>query len=272
MSQTLPMPRSLAAEHADAEDLDTFIAGLTAAALRHRAVDHPYLSALASGNLPDPIWALRDFAAHYVGYSSHFPRYLTATISRLGDPVHRLALIENLTEESGIYPEDELEELAANGIERAWIDGIPHPDLFHRFCEALDVDPDPDASLQVICWREMFLDILCGGSAAQAIGGLGLGTESIVSTIYQAFLPAIERAGLAPRDAVFFPLHATVDDHHQATLLDISRDLARTEHGRRELEKGMHKALALRAGFWDILLERALRANDPAYLVQGDAA
>ena len=37
---------------------------------------------------------------------------------RLEQPSHRKALLENLTEESGIYEEDELEELAKFGVER----------------------------------------------------------------------------------------------------------------------------------------------------------
>ena len=56
---------------------------LSEAAIQHRAVRHPYLQALAAGNLPDLRFALEDFARHYYGYSAHFPRYLTALISRL---------------------------------------------------------------------------------------------------------------------------------------------------------------------------------------------
>ena len=48
-----------------------------------------------------------------------------------------------------------------------------------------------------------------------------------------------------------------VDDHHQATLLDIAAHYAGTPTGRHELVKGMNKALYLRAGFWDWLHARA---------------
>jgi len=233
------------------------------AALTHRAVRHPYLQALESGDLPDPRWALADFARQYYGYSAHFPRYLAQTISQLDEPSHRAALLENLTEESGEYGQDELAELAAAGIEPDWIVGVPHPRLFRRFCTVLGVnhgEPTEDA-LAVTCWRELFLEVL-GGGPAQAIGALGLGTESIVSTMYQHFLPALERLDIPKRDAVFFPLHALVDDHHQATLIEIAVSLAHSPEGRRDLEKGMHKALFLRAGFWDWMLERA--RNPPA--------
>ena len=96
---------------------------LSEAALQHRAVRHPYLQALAAGHLPDLRFALEDFARHYHGYSAHFPRYLTALISRLEDPAHRRDLLENLTEESGVYEQEELDELAAIGIQAEWIVG-----------------------------------------------------------------------------------------------------------------------------------------------------
>lgn len=242
------------------DDVDVFLSKLTAESKQHRAVRHRYLKALADGTMPDMRWAMADFGRQYFGYSAHFPRYLTTVISRLEQPEHRAGLLENLTEESGIYDEAELKELATFGVEREWIDKIPHPKLFHRFRIALGVadaviEDDTD---EVVCWREMFLGVLANGSAAEAVGALGLGTEGIVSDIYANFVAALARLpDLSPRDTVFFPLHTAVDDHHQATLLNIAKHYARTDQGRRDLAKGMRKALVLRASFWDWMHERA---------------
>lgn len=242
-------------------DPATFVRALTAEALAHRAVSHPYLAALGAGALPDLRWAMADFARHYFAYSRHFPRYLTATISKLESPTHRAALLDNLTEESGRYEAAELAELRAAGIRSEWIVGLPHPALFQRFATAMGVDlaalaPEREAD-QVVCWRELFLDTLTHGSAAEAVGALGLGTENVVSTIYRPFVEATRRIGLDPRDAVFFPLHTAVDDHHQATLQDIAIDLAATPEGRTGLRRGMLKALTLRTAYWDWMLARA---------------
>ena len=84
---TAMSPPALAAEQA--------VDALAASALRHRAVRHPYLAALAHGTLPNPTAALADFAEQYLGYSTHFPRYLTALISRLENPAHRQTLLDN---------------------------------------------------------------------------------------------------------------------------------------------------------------------------------
>lgn len=236
-----------------------FVASLASEALRHRAVNHPYLRALEEGSLPDPRWALADFARQYDAYSAHFPRYLTTVISRLVRADHRRALLANLTEESGVYDEEELLALAKLGVEREWIEGLPHPVLFRRFAEALGVVQEEGSERdQVVAWRELFLQVL-GNSAAEGVGALGLGTENIVRTIYGPFVTAIAREGtVAPRDSVFFALHTAVDDHHQATLQALAVDHANTEEGRTLLRRGMLKALQLRSAFWDWMLARAM--------------
>lgn len=239
---------------------EEYVRALGDEALRHRAVTHPYLRALTTGSLPDTRQALRDFATHYYGYSSHFPRYLTTVISRLEVANHRKALVENLMEESGIYGEDEYAELAEHGVEREWIEGVPHPALFQRFARAVDARfPAPhEEADDVVCWREMFLTVLAHGSPAEAVGALGLGTEQIVSTIYLPFVAAIRTLpDLSARDTVFFPLHTAVDDHHQETLRQIAVDFAATPDGRAGLRRGMLKSLALRSSFWDWLYGRA---------------
>lgn len=246
------------------ESAEQSVDDLMAIALNHRAVRHPYLAALAAGTLPDPAWALADFARQYQGYAAHFPRYLTALISRLETHAHRQTLLENLMEESGHYDGADLDKLANLGIAAEWIQGVPHPKLFERFRVAVAIsggEEDPEEQ-EVVAWREMLLAVLSQGSAAEAVGALGLGTEAIVSRMYGAFMEAIERSGdLHPRDTVFFPLHTLVDDAHKASLRQIAIDCAASEAGRADLARGMHKALALRDSFWSWLHERALRGR-----------
>lgn len=255
-----PPPRTSAAERSGwCHGND--ISQLMAQSHQHRAVCHPYLRALGRGELPDPRGALQDFARHYQGYSSHFPRFLTALISRVEDDRDRCMLLANLREESGCYSPQELATLQASGIQPEWIRDVPHPELFRRFRRALGVADDEPAEEhpEVIAWRELLLAVLSQGSAAEAVGALGLGTEGIVPAIYPAFVDALRGLGdVAPRDGVFFPLHTLVDDHHQASLRDLARKLGATPRGRRDLSLGMTKALALRDTFWSWLYQRAL--------------
>jgi pyrroloquinoline quinone (PQQ) biosynthesis protein C len=235
---------------------------LLAEARGHRAVHHPYLAALREGAVPDAHRAMADFARQYHGYTAHFPRFLTALISRLDNPRHRAALTQSLTDESGHYSRAELDQLATAGIRPEWIVGVSHAELFLRFKEAMGVPgaPEQEDELEVACWREMLLGVLVHGSPAEAVGALGLGTESIVRSIYEPLTHGVNRLdGLSPRETVFFALHATVDDHHVALLRAIAASFAETETGRRDLAKGMRKALVLRASFWDWMYDRAMR-------------
>jgi len=239
------------------------IRALMAKAHAHPAVRHPYLRALERGALPDPRGALADFAQTYRHYSAWFPRYLVATMDALRDPRHRALIAENLVEEGGAYDDAELAELASLGVDSDWVVGVPHPRLFDRFCEALGVGAPDEASGAAVAFREGLLGFLEGATAAQAVGAIGLGTESVVATIYQPFVGALKRLPLHPRDTVFFTLHTAVDDHHARSLLDISAELASAPDGLGELEEGMQVALTLRLDLWDQLFARA-RAMDRA--------
>jgi len=103
---------------------------------------------------------------------------------------------------------------------------------------------------------------LTQGTPAEAVGALGLGTENIISTIYQPFSKALQRLpDLNPRDTVFFALHTAVDDGHQETLQRIAAELAVDPASRSGLRRGMLKALGLRSSFWDWMYRRARLAH-----------
>jgi pyrroloquinoline quinone (PQQ) biosynthesis protein C len=229
-------------------------------ALNHRAVQHPYLKALANGEFEDMESVLKDFAAQYGAYSSWFPRYLTGVISKLESPEHRTHLLDNLAEESGHLHEEDLEAIRALGIKDEWVQGIPHPVLFRRFQSAMGVDSSkPDIEVQI--WREQFLSLINNGTEAEAVGAIGLGTESIVKFIYKDIIQSIEKyTTLNMEQYVFFPLHTEVDDEHGLILLEIANQLAsKSEDAAIELRKGMLKALNIRAAYWDNMHQRALK-------------
>ncbi|MEO1999843.1 MAG: iron-containing redox enzyme family protein, partial [Planctomycetaceae bacterium] len=256
-----PTAENAGAMSVDTQSADACLAELVEEAHAHPAVGHPYLCDLATGNLPDLEWALRDFAQMYPGYCAHFPRYLTMVISKLESPDHRNTLMQNLIEETGTLDEAEIEVLIEHGIDPDWVQGIPHPQLFERFQRALGLescDADGGDDLEVVCWRESFYNLLASGSAAEAVGAIGLGTENVVGKIYAPIVRAIERLGtLDRRECVFFELHCEVDDDHHEALLAIARDFAEDPGNRVDLRKGMLKALGYRARFWDWMHQRA---------------
>jgi pyrroloquinoline quinone (PQQ) biosynthesis protein C len=229
-------------------------------ALQHRAVNHPYLKALAAGEFDNMHEVLRDFAAQYGFYSAWFPRYLTAVISRLENPEFRSQLLDNLLEESGQLHEEDLVAIRELGIKDEWVQGIPHPQLFRRFQNAMGIDGQSKPGIEVEIWREGFLSLVQNSSMPAAVGAIGLGTESVVKYIYRDIIQALERyTNLSLEQYVFFPLHTEVDDEHGLILLNIAEQIAsESPEAERELRKGMLRALNLRASFWDDMYKRAL--------------
>ncbi|MEN8141569.1 MAG: iron-containing redox enzyme family protein [Thermodesulfobacteriota bacterium] len=245
------------------KEAEAYVHELCRRAENHPAVNHPYLQNLATGNVPDVVAALKDFAGQYYAYSSDFLRYLTATIAQMEERKHREALMANLVEETGQVGEEDASELDKIGIELEWIDGVAHPLLYRRFLKSLGLDDQVLAAESVaeetLIWREMFLDLCLRGEAAQSLGAIGLGTENIVKFIYRPILAAIkEHLDISPRERVFFDLHAALDDEHGAVLTEIAVDYAeKSAKDRQELKYGMLKALSIRGAFFDAMQKRA---------------
>ena len=228
-------------------------------AMNHRAVNHPYLERLRSGNFNNMEAVIKDFATQYGAYSAWFPRYLTGVISKLENPSHRNLLMDNLAEEAGHLHDEDIEELKKLEIEESWVQGIPHPQLFRRFQDAMNINREEQPGVEVQVWRELFLGIIQNGNAAEAVGAIGIGTESVVKFIYKYIIDAIRNhTSLSLEQYVFFPLHTEVDDEHGLILLNIASEMAgENEHAAQSLRKGMLKALNIRASYWDDMLLRA---------------
>jgi pyrroloquinoline quinone (PQQ) biosynthesis protein C len=228
-------------------------------AQRHRAVNHPYLLALENGSLNNPRLAIEDFSVQYSGYTSWFPRYLTAAISKISTPSHRNHLLNNLSEENGNIEPEEIELLKSLGIEEDWVQGIPHPKLFKRFQKSLGISENLKLADETEIWRELFLNVIYGGSEPEVIGAIGIGTESVVKYIYKYITRGIQaHTDLNKYDYVFFELHSEIDDEHGKVMIQIAEDIIKkSPESLSQLRKGMLKALNLRAMFWDMMLERA---------------
>lgn len=221
-------------------------------ALHHEAVHHPYLIALSEGTFSDPREALRSFAQTYQGYNAWFPRFLEAVEARLPRELQSV-LAGNKAEEVGSYDEETLCELEAAGLQREWIDKVPHPELFRRFQQALNVEPDArvNSASPVGRWREELLKLLETDHPAAAVGALGLGTELVVSRMYASVLKGVDSfAQIRPEGRSFLVLHALVDDAHAESLLELSLHFAMDGEGRAALARGMRAALEMRADFW----------------------
>ncbi|MCA9581449.1 MAG: iron-containing redox enzyme family protein [Myxococcales bacterium] len=231
-------------------DPATFVAAVCREAKEHPAVHHPYLVRLSQGDLPDIQGALRDYAFQYSFYGTDFVSYLEGVIGSLPFERQRDVIRENLEEEKGDPKSTDL-------------DRIPHVKLFQMFREAIGANEEyrktNKACTTVLVWRDLFLQKCNSRQLGVALGGMGIGTEYVVPTIYGYILKAIrEHTKLSREDAYFFELHSQCDDHHAEDLNNIAVELASEPDVREALRFGALSALNLRKAFWDLMLARAV--------------
>ena len=241
----------------DAQNLGAdFIKRISTEALDSAAVNHPYLRAVAEGDLPDMNLAFKDFAFQYGLYSARFTDYVAAVIDNLEDAEHRQILQINLEEEQGIVGDIDLPPEVLTSVV-----GQPHVALFRRFQEALGVDENyrrTAAQCQTgLFWSQQFLQ-LCEMNQCVGVGAIGLGTELIVSRIYHQILEGLEKhSDLEMEQYVFFNLHSECDEEHAAQIATIAESLAQDAIACEQIEYGVKMAINMRVIFWDKMLERA---------------
>lgn len=236
----------------------SFIEDMCEEALASAAVRHPYLDAMRSGSFPDLEYAFKDFAFQYGLYSANFMQYVSAVMKQLQDDRHREILRGNLAEEQG-HAHDV--DLPADIM--ASIDGEPHSRLYRRFQDALGVNPDernPTARCPGARWSSKFLT-LCRSGEMIGAGAIGIGTEFVVASIFEQILAGLKQhSDLTMLQRVFFDLHSECDEKHAQEMMQITSELARDPESCDQIEHGIRCALALRAAFWDQMMERALAA------------
>lgn len=242
------------------------ISQLKAEALSSNAVHHPYLAAIQHGDLPNFDLAIQDFAFQYGVYSKHFIEYLTAVIRNLTDNKHKSMLLENLTEEQGNMHDV---ELPADVV--ATIEGVPHTQLYQRFQEAVGIDSQYRETTinnpAAVLWRDQFLQ-LCRIDACVGVGAIGIGTELIVSSIYNQILEGLKAySNLTAIERVFFDLHSECDDEHAEQLLSIATALATDDSAYERIAYGAKMALHMRTIFWDSMFTRAQNFKPAAQTV-----
>jgi pyrroloquinoline quinone (PQQ) biosynthesis protein C len=235
----------------------TFVNRISAEALDSAAVNHQYLGAMATGDFPNTDLAFKDFAFQYSLYSTGFTRYVSAVIKNLSSAKHKKILHCNLAEEQG-----ETTDMALPADVLDSITGQPHSNLFRRFQEALGVNAEfKKTAVQCqtgVLWGKQFLQ-LCKMNQYVGIGAIGIGTELIVSRVYNQILAGLKaHSNLTPTQHVFFNLHSECDEEHAAQIALITEDLAQNSMACEQIEFGVKMAINMRTIFWDKMLERAL--------------
>lgn len=226
--------------------------------LDHRILRHPYVEQLRTANFEDPKAALADFVLYSYQFSSQFPRYLTAALSRLDVHEHRLLLLPAL-QETLQFDATARERLSAAGLDVDPWTGHNRAELNLQLLRSLGLDRSAVEveQLCVVCWRELFLATLTQGTPAEAVGTLAYGAGYTSIAVYTAALPTLRAIpDVKPQDAAFLYVAALHPPPYLQTMQEIALHHAETPEGRRDLIKGMNKAMMIRLALFETLASR----------------
>ncbi len=211
--------------------------------LNHFAKNHPFWNnrlfvACLAGEL-----TRNDFTyifSQYYLYSKNFTRYIAGVMANCDKDNFRAKLTQNLWEESGeesrVSHAEIFRDFLKNSLGVADLSQIEYEDFTRNFVEIYlenSVQADP-------IW----------GSA-----WLSLGTEGIVSDMYQIMVAGMRQAGFDDTELEFFHIHIGCDDEHAETLAELMCSYADTPSWYDKCFQATDRALTARAHLFDCLYE-----------------
>ena len=134
-----------------------------------------------------------------------------------------------------------------------------HPALFRRFLLALDVTSEVVINTEPIPETAQFIEeyqnICRYGSWHEALGAMGVATESVVPKLYSPILDGIAKSRImSPDDYIFWTLHVNCDDGHGANIIRSLLPYAATAENQNRIARGARRALDARNAWFDGLL------------------
>ncbi len=180
------------------------------------------------------------FSQYYL-YSKNFTRYIAGVMANCDKDNFRAKLTQNLWEESG-------EE-----------GGVSHAEIFRNFLKT-SLGVTDLSEIEYEDFTRNFVDIYLDNSMqADPLWGsawLSLGTEGIVSDMYQIMVTGMRQAGFDDAELEFFHIHIGCDDEHAATLAELMCSYANNPEWYQRCIQATDLALSSRTHFFDCLYEK----------------
>jgi quercetin dioxygenase-like cupin family protein/pyrroloquinoline quinone (PQQ) biosynthesis protein C len=216
-------------------------------ALQH---EHPFwncrlLTAFAQGALSRD--DMRHVFSQYHLYTSSFTRFIAAVMASCENDLFRAQLAQNLWEEGG-------------GCEPS----RRHAQIFRNFLRG-SLGVADVAQIEYAPYTRHFVrDYLTQAQRADPVTGaafLAIGTEGIVSRMYETMRVGLLRAGIPESELEFFDIHIACDDDHAVTLENMMKSYAGQPGWFDTCAGALRCALDLRIEFFDRLFEDLQRSR-----------
>lgn len=224
----------------------------------HRALQHPYLSALLTRQLPDPGHALRDGLLQLMPWMAAQKTAWAELAQAVDHPaIHRAAELAR-----GDW---DLEALSVLDQRDLTVQPSSILGLYTASLRAMGVEGDwqDRSKFSPRCWQHLrrFQRMSEHGDPLHAAGGMVLGTELVFAEIAGPLVAAMSAAGGDP--GALAPLRARIllSQNHEPELLAALEVMAAQPRGLSRLAGGRTLALDHLAHLFDGLMERAWRGD-----------
>jgi mannose-6-phosphate isomerase-like protein (cupin superfamily)/pyrroloquinoline quinone (PQQ) biosynthesis protein C len=191
-----------------------------------------------------------DFAyifAQYYLYSKNFTRYIAGVMANCEQDNFRAKLTQNLWEESGEGSQVSHAQIFRNFLKTTFELNDLHKINFAEF---------------TVKFVETYLENSLGFDAIWGSAWLSLGTEGIVSRMYEIMVRGMRQARIPNEELEFFHIHIACDDEHAETLSELMCSYADRTGWFETCKRAADEALSLRANFFDQLYENLVLQVD----------
>jgi mannose-6-phosphate isomerase-like protein (cupin superfamily)/pyrroloquinoline quinone (PQQ) biosynthesis protein C len=227
--QSLALPQTASCATKSLDSLSQF-------AKNHSFWDNRLFAACLAGELTRDDFTYL-FSQYYL-YSKNFTRYIAGVMANCDKDNFRAKLTQNLWEESG-------EE-----------SGISHAEIFRNFLKT-SLGITDLSKIEYEDFTRSFVEIYLENSMqSNPLWGsawLSLGTEGIVSDMYQIMVTGMRQAGFDDTELEFFHIHIGCDDEHAATLAELMCSYETCPDWHEKCTQATDLALSARAHFFDCL-------------------
>lgn len=227
------------------ESTEHQLAALHALQHEHALWSCRLLTAFAQGTLSRD--DIRYVFSQYHMYTSSFTRFIAAVMAGCDSDLFRAQLAQNLWEEGG-------------GCEPS----RRHAQIFRNFLRNSLGIADVAQITYAPHTRHFVREYLAAAQHAEpavAAAFLAIGTEGIVSRMYEIMRRGLLQAGIAESELEFFDIHIACDDEHAVTLENMMMSYAGQPGWFDACAGAMRRALDLRMQFFDSLFEDLQRAR-----------
>jgi pyrroloquinoline-quinone synthase len=169
-------------------------------------------------------------------YSRCFTRFLAASLAKIEDDDHRLALTHNLFDEMGLGDAG----------------GLPHSKLYRLMMDNMGLAASPAPLPSTRQMVDTMFACCHSPNYMVGLGALCLGAEGIVPFVYQRIVDGFIGLGESPDNLQFFTLHIECDDGHAETMAEIiAWELQKTPNALLDLNYGAEKMIQARIEFFN---------------------